>query len=134
MTQHSLARIVIACSLILTVVLGTSRTAMAAPPKVGIENRVSWTTSHVSGSPEPALPYTTEQVFPKLKFHQCLDITSAPGSDRLFVIEQAGKIFSFPNRPDVETADLVVDLAKEIPGAQQTYSLAFHPDFERNRY
>ena len=134
MTQQSFARIVIACSLILTVVLGSSRTAIAAPPKVGIENRIAWSTSRVSGSPEPALPYTTEQVFPKLKFQQCLDITSAPGSDRLFVVEQAGKIFSFPDRADVEAADLVVDLVKEIPGVQQTYSLAFHPDFERNRY
>ena len=27
-----------------------------------------------------------------------------------------------------------MDLAKQIPGLQQVYALAFHPDFEKNRY
>jgi uncharacterized repeat protein (TIGR03806 family) len=107
---------------------------MADSPQVGIEKRVAWTTSRISGSSEPPLPYVTERAFPALKFNQCLDITTPPGSDRLFVVEQGGKIFSFPNRPDVTMADLVVDFAKEIPGVQQVYSLAFHPDFKRNRY
>lgn len=31
-------------------------------------------------------------------------------------------------------ADLVIDFAKVIPGVQQVYALAFHPDFKRNRY
>ncbi|HLQ43883.1 MAG TPA: PQQ-dependent sugar dehydrogenase, partial [Planctomycetaceae bacterium] len=80
------------------------------------------------------LPYTTERAFPALKFTNCLDLTNAPGSDRLFVVEQAGKIFSFPNKPDVAQADLVVDLAKAIAGVQQVYALVFHPDFPKNRY
>ena len=106
--------------------------ADAAP--VGIEKREAWTTSHISGSPEPPLPYDTERAFPKLAFNQCLDITSAPGSDRLYVVEQQGRIFSFPNDPDVAKADLAVDLAREIPGVEQVYALTFHPDFARNRY
>ncbi len=101
---------------------------------VGIEERIAWTTSRISGSPTPPLPYVTERVFPSLKFTNCVDITAAPGSNRLFVVEQAGKIFSFPNQADVTTADLMVDLAKEIEGVQQTYALAFHPDFATNRY
>ncbi len=102
--------------------------------KVGIEARSPWTTSRISGSPEPPLPFVTERVFPSLQFNHCLDITSAPGSDRLFVVEQAGKVFSFPNQPDVQAADLVVDFAKQLPGVQAVYALAFHPDFARNRY
>ncbi|MBC7821087.1 MAG: PQQ-dependent sugar dehydrogenase [Planctomycetaceae bacterium] len=112
----------------------SQRIATADPPKVGIETRVAWTTSRITGSPEVPHPYVTERAFPELKFKNCLDLTKAPGSDRLFVVEQAGKIFSFPNKPDVKEADLVVDLAKEIKGVQAVYALEFHPDFQKNRY
>lgn len=108
--------------------------AVADPPVAPSGKRVPWTTSRIAGSPEAPLPYVTERAFPALKFNQCLDITSAPGSDRLFVVEQTGKIFSFPNSQDVAAADLVVDLAKEIPGLKECYALAFHPDFQKNRY
>ena len=100
-------------------------------PKSGIEKRVAWTTSRITGSPEPPLPYVTERAFPAIKFTQCLDLAAAPGSDRLFVVEQSGKIFSFANKPDVAAAELAVDFAQEIPGVQQVYALAFHPDFRR---
>ena len=110
------------------------RIATADLPETGVTKRTPWTTSRITGSPDPPLPYVTEHVFPHLKFNQCLDITTAPGSNRLFVVEQSGKIFSFPDRPDVEAADLVVDMAQEIAGVQQVYSLAFHPDFEKNRF
>jgi len=96
--------------------------------------RTAWTTSRIVGSPDAPSPYTTERAYPKLKFNQCLEITAAPGSDRLFVVEQSGKIFSFPDRDDVATTDLVSDLAQAIPGVKQVYSLAFHPDFQKNRY
>jgi uncharacterized repeat protein (TIGR03806 family) len=112
----------------------TSTVRPAEAPKVGIETRVPWTTSRISGSPEKPLPYVSERAFPSLTFKNCIDITSAPGSDRLFVIEQGGKILSFPNRSDVESADLVVDLAKEIKGLQATYAITFHPDFAKNRF
>jgi uncharacterized repeat protein (TIGR03806 family) len=118
-------------SLVLTV---TQDSALADPPKVGLEKRAAWTTSRIVGSPERPLPYVTERAFPALTFKQCLEITAAPGSERLFVVEQAGKIFSFPNKPDVAKADLVVDLAKEIAGVQAIYAIAFHPNFAKNRY
>ncbi|MEZ6050323.1 MAG: PQQ-dependent sugar dehydrogenase [Planctomycetaceae bacterium] len=106
----------------------------AADQDSGHEVRVPWTTSRITGSPDPPLPFTTERVFPQLTFTRCLDIAAPRGSERLFVAEQDGKIFSFPNRPDVEQADLVADLAKEIEGLQSVYAITFHPDFERNRY
>ncbi len=110
------------------------RRALADPPKVGIEKRVPWTTSRITGSPEKPLPYVAQRAFPALTFKNCIDVTSAPGSDRLFVLEQSGKIVSFPSRPDVEAADLVVDLAKSIKGVQATYAITFHPEFAKNRY
>src|SRR5690349_5071563 len=96
----------------------TSRVTVAGPPAEGVEKRVPWTTSHIVGSPDPPLPYVTEPAFAALKFNQCLDIARAPGSDRMFVVEQMGKIFSFPNQSDVASADLVVDIAQEIAGAE----------------
>src|SRR4051812_47532386 len=112
----------------------SGRVALADPPAVGITERAPWSTSRIQGSPEPPLPFVTERVFPSLKFDQCLDLTCAPAGDRLFVVELTGKIYSFPRSADVKAADLVVDLAKQIPGLQQVYALAFHPDFAKNRY
>ena len=100
----------------------SSRMGTANPPKIGIQKRIPWTTSRITGSPDPPLPYVTQRAFPALKFNQCLDITTAPGSDRLFVVEQSGKIYSFPNKADVPTADLVVDFAKENSDIKQVYA------------
>ncbi len=110
------------------------RSAQASPPKTGIEKRVAWTSSRITGSPEVPLPYVTERAFPALTFTNCLDLTKAPGSHRLFLAEQGGKIYSFTNKPDVASADLVVDLAKEIKGVQAVYAITFHPDFAKNRF
>ena len=54
-----------------------------------------------------ALP--TEPAFPKLKFEEPLDLTYAPGTDRLFVAERWGKIWSFVNKKDVAKADLALE-------------------------
>jgi uncharacterized repeat protein (TIGR03806 family) len=94
----------------------------------GIDKRTLWTTSRVKGSPEPPAPYRTEVAFPKLKFSEPLDLTNAPGSDRLFVAERKGKILSFANRPDAARADLVLDLKRTV------YGIAVHPGFAKNRY
>ena len=124
----------IATLILVSLVFATPRRgALADSPKVGIEKRVAWTTSRITGSPEVPLPYVSERVFPALKFNNCLDLTAMPGSDRLFVVEQSGKIFSFPNKSDIAAADLAIDFAKAIPGVEQVYALAFHPDFVRNR-
>ena len=112
----------------------TSLLPAADESKPGLEARIPWSTSRVSGSPDPALPYITELAFPALKFDHILEVSSPPKGDRLYVVEQAGKIFSFPIRPDVATADLVVDLKQGIPSLEYAYALEFHPDFARNRY
>jgi putative heme-binding domain-containing protein len=112
--------------------LAAAATAAQADPPAG--KRPAWTTSRIQGSPEPPLPYVTERAFPSLSFSGCVDITPAPGTDRLFVVEQGGKIFSFRPRADVKAADLAIDLARAISGVEQTYALAFHPQFEKNRY
>ena len=92
------------------------------------QQRPLWTTSRIAGSPDPQPPYRTRVAFPELKFDEPLAVTSAPGSDRLFVAERYGKIFSFENKAQAQTSDLLLDVGKVV------YGLAFHPQFQRNGY
>ena len=99
-----------------------------------VERRVPWTSSRIMGSPEAPLPYVATRIFPGLKFKEPVDFSRLPGSDRLFVLELAGKLFSFPSTSLLAQAELVVDLKKEIPGLSQAYGFAFHPQFSTNGY
>lgn len=101
--------------------------------RTGIEARVAWTTSRIAGTPDPPPPYRVEPAFPKLTFHRPLDITNAPGTERLFVAEQDGKIYSFENDPACERLDLALDLKQRFANLTAVYGLTFHPDFARNR-
>jgi uncharacterized repeat protein (TIGR03806 family) len=105
------------------------------PASKGVDptRRPLWTTSRIRGTPEPPPPYRVEPAFPRLRFAKPIALTAARGLDRVFVAELGGKIYSFPNRPDVEAPDLTIDLPSAIPGASQLYGIAFHPDFARNR-
>ena len=96
-------------------------------------HREPWTATRIVGSPDPAPPYRVELAFPALKFEQPLDLSAAPGTDRLFVVEQGGRILSYENRADVAMADLVVDLKKANPELTAVYSITFHPNFAANR-
>ena len=109
----------------------------------GIATRVPWTTSRLHGTPEPPHPYRVERVFPNLTFKNPLLLTCPPASDRLFVGEQAGKLYSFRNDPNVAKADLFLDLTTElrswdpagkVRGVGAVYGLVFHPQFQKNRY
>src|SRR5262249_47038611 len=80
---------------------------LTTPPQ-----RPPWTTSRVVGSPDPPPPFVAARAFENLKFEHPLLLARAPGSGRLFVGEQAGVLYSFPDRPDAK-ADLFLDLRKE---------------------
>jgi putative heme-binding domain-containing protein len=104
--------------------------------------RVPWTTSRVVGTPDPPPPFKSVNAFPNIRLNQPLVMAHAPGTDRLFVGEQRGRIVSFRNRPDAK-AEVACDLSKEIKTLKQTpnatefeilYGLVFHPKFAENRY
>src|SRR5581483_9197526 len=114
--------------LALQVSLAPGRDAPVKKP-FGIDKRVPWTASRVKGSPEPPDPYRTEVAFPRLpQFSQPLDFSRAPGTDRFFLAERFGKIFSFANDPQTDKADLFIDLKKTV------YAIAAHPQFAQNGY
>jgi uncharacterized repeat protein (TIGR03806 family) len=96
------------------------------PP--ALNKRIPWTTSKVKGSPEPPAPYRLEVAFPKVKFFEPLELTAAPGTNRLFVATRPGKIFSFVPDRKTEKADLLLDRKKIV------YGLAFHPKFATNGF
>jgi glucose/arabinose dehydrogenase len=81
-------------------------------------------------------PVKLEQVFAKLRFRMPIFLTAAPdGSDRLWVVEQVGRIRSFENRADVPAHTLVVDISDRVQagGEEGLLGLAFHPDVKNNR-
>ena len=105
--------------------------ASAAEPvrkPYGIERREQWTTGNLHGTPEPPDPYRTERVFPKLELFEPLSVGVVPGQNRFGVATRPGKIYSFEIRPDVDKADLLIDVKRT------TYGLAFHPKFAENGY
>lgn len=109
----------------------------ADPPR-----RVPWTTSRVVGTPEPPPPYKVEQVFPRLRFNNPVTLTNAPGTRRLFLGEQGGRIVSFVPEKDPASTDLFLDASKdlkswdtqgEVGRFEAFYGLTFHPRFQQNR-
>jgi putative heme-binding domain-containing protein len=104
--------------------------------------RARWTSSRIVGSPDPPPGFKTVVAFPNLKFQRPLVFARAPGTDRLFVGEQSGVLYSFPNRADAK-AEPFFDLPKQLQTlhlhsdakeVEAVYGLVFHPDFERNRF
>ncbi len=96
------------------------------------QERVPWTTSRIQGTPEPPPPFVVERVYPELTFQRPLDVTPLPGSDRLIVLEETGKMYSFV--PGAEKADLFGDLAEFDHETSRSYALTFHPRFAENRF
>ncbi|HVR86320.1 MAG TPA: PQQ-dependent sugar dehydrogenase [Planctomycetota bacterium] len=105
--------------------------------------RVPWTTSRLTGSPEPPPPIQAVRVFPSLTFNRPVDLIPFPGAARWALVEEGGVIWSFRNDPSCLKADPFLDLRKEIrnlgqidgcQGVASSYSLVFDPDFSNNRF
>jgi uncharacterized repeat protein (TIGR03806 family) len=76
--------------------------------------------------------------FPNLVFTRPVFLTHAPdGSDRIFVVEQAGRIRVFPNSDAVASTSLFLDIASLVAssgGEQGLLGLAFDPDYATNGF
>lgn len=78
-----------------------------------------------------------EQAFPELTFQQPVDIqNAADGSNRLFVVEQSGKISVFENNSSVRTKKIFLDITDRVSsgGEMGLLGLAFHPNYKSNGY
>src|SRR3989339_1275940 len=87
---------------------------------------------------EKSLPqYTLQEAFPNLTFSSPLDLQNAgDGTDRIFVVEQAGKIYVFENNPGATIKNKFLDITDSVSsgGEMGLLGLAFHPNYESNGY
>jgi len=96
--------------------------------------RPAWTTSRVTGLPDPAPPYRTEHVYPELTFKQPVTIARLPGTNRILIMQLKDGIESFEDEADVAQTDPFFDFAANIKDFWRAYGIAFHPQYAENRY
>ena len=140
---HLLIRAAVAGTALFALALAFNKAADdKEPAKPEPPARKPWTTSKVTGSPDAPPKFKAVRAFPEAKFHHPLLIVKCPGSERLFVGEQEGMLYSLANTPNAKK-ELFLDLRKELktldklPGAGgvgELYGLVFHPQFEQNRF
>ena len=87
---------------------------------------------------EKSLPqYTLQEAFPNLTFSGPLVLQNAgDGTDRIFVVEQSGKIYVFENNTGVTVKKKFLDITDSVSsgGEMGLLGLAFHPNYENNGY
>lgn len=109
--------------------------ATAADKPFGLEKRVPWNSSHLTGSPEPPLPYTVERTFTKHSWKGPIYIAEEPGSDRLWVVQadpdtnHGSRIVRIKDDPSSAESEVLLDIPKSL-----TYSVCFHPRFRDNGF
>ncbi|RYC66392.1 glucose sorbosone dehydrogenase [Spirosoma sordidisoli] len=80
---------------------------------------------------------TLVNAYPKLKFEAPVEYTYADdGTNRVFVVEQAGQIRVFDNNADASSASTYLDIRSRVAygGEMGLLGLAFHPKFKENGY
>lgn len=89
-------------------------------------------------APHVYAQYELEIAFPNLTFARPVDLQHAgDGSDRLFIVEQAGVIRVFANTSSVATADTFLNIQNRVNDSgneEGLLGLAFHPNFATNGY
>jgi uncharacterized repeat protein (TIGR03806 family) len=77
-----------------------------------------------------------ERAFPSLGFDSPLLLTAPPGvADRLFVVEQGGRVYTFDPRAEAPEKELFLDLSAKVSrvgNEEGLLGLAFHPDYAQN--
>lgn len=103
------------------------------PPGLQAQTRTPWEDSRIQGSPEPPPPFVNREVFPALELSNALELATAPGSDRFFVVERNGRILSFVPSAGGEDPQTVLELKPGRPDLGNAYGIAFHPKWRENR-
>lgn len=84
--------------------------------------------------------YAVENAFPNLSFTDPVGIYHAgDGTDRLFVLEQPGKIKVFDNNPETDQVQTFLNITSIVDQdggytEEGLLGLAFHPNFSENGY
>lgn len=79
-----------------------------------------------------------EPAFPNLSFQRPVDFQyPEDGTNRVFVVEQAGTIHVFEKESSVESTDIFLDIEDKVSrrgNEEGLLGLAFHPEFSANNY
>ncbi|MEJ2105032.1 MAG: PQQ-dependent sugar dehydrogenase, partial [Ignavibacteriaceae bacterium] len=81
--------------------------------------------------------FTLQDAYPNLSFTNPVFLTHAgDGTNRVFVIEQAGIIKVFPNTQSTSDAKIFLNITDRVSsgGEMGLLGLAFHPDYQSNGY
>ncbi len=81
--------------------------------------------------------FSLEEAFPYLKFSNPVDLQSPrDGTNRLFVVEQQGRIIVFERNRNTTTKKTFLDITDRVAwgGEMGLLGLAFHPQFSSNGY
>lgn len=82
--------------------------------------------------------YKLEPAFPNLaNFSYIVELVNAnDGTNRLFAVQQKGRIYVFNNSPGVSTKKIFIDLTNRVSQHPVCglFGLAFHPNYENNRF
>ena len=101
----------------------------------GIERRVEVAALPLPiGLPQP-LPVQLENAFPALLFDRPVLLCAPPdGSNRVVVVEQAGRVRVLPNDRNAASTTVMLDLSAQVlfGGELGLLGLAFHPDYASN--
>lgn len=117
---------------------GSATDAEATPPRPAARKAVPGMASGLAFplDPPPLTALRAEPAFPRLRFERPLLLTHAPGDrERVFVLEQTGRIHRFEARADVETTEIFLDLRDRVRtehNEEGLLGLAFAPAFERS--
>ena len=101
------------------------------------DDRSAVTVDRKSSADEGDLPSVSlRPAFAQLSFLRPVQVTHAgDGSNRLFVIEQPGRVVVFENRSDVEQFEVFLDIREQVfmgHNEEGLLSIAFHPNYEEN--
>ncbi|MFP6672807.1 MAG: PQQ-dependent sugar dehydrogenase [Pirellulaceae bacterium] len=99
----------------------------------GVDRFVPATTSRISGSPDPPLPYRVERAYPDLKLDLPIFAILQPGTSQFIILDQdpkSGKarLVRTGKAQNNESLEVLRELASVA------YSITFHPEFLSNGY
>lgn len=81
--------------------------------------------------------YNFENAFTNLSFTNPLDLQNAgDGTNRIFVVEQSGRIKVFPNSKFINATKTFLDITDRVTAGGETglLGLSFHPNYKNNGY
>lgn len=91
----------------------------------------------LAGTSDIVVRYKLSLAFPQLKFEMPVELAgSNDDSDRIFVVEQKGRIVVFPNSPTTSKKAVFLDIVRKVDsgGEKGLLGFALHPDFKNNGY